>query len=171
MTFAGKILVIVIMGFALFFLAISAVVFATAPSWKKDTDKQKAIAKPLQDALTAAKADAATLETELANAKNARRTDAGKWESLKANLDAQNKQLQSEITEQRKSLESALQNTKTTVEEADARKKETDGLHEQLAAIQKQAKEYKDRQTELNERIRILQREVDVAKKNNAQLH
>jgi hypothetical protein len=170
MTFVGKILVIIIMVFSLFFLAISTVVFSTATSWKKDSEKQKATAKQLQDTLNTTKAEAASFETELANSKSARKVDAGKWEAQKANLDAQSKQLQGELTDQRKSLEVALQNTKIAVEEAEARKKETDELREQNAAVQKQANDYKLRQTELNEQIRVLQREVDIAKKNNSDL-
>ena len=39
MTFVGKILVVVIMVFALFFLAVSTVVFSTAKNWKDETAK------------------------------------------------------------------------------------------------------------------------------------
>ena len=41
MTFVGKILVIVIMVFALFFLAVSAVVFTTEKNWKDEVANQK----------------------------------------------------------------------------------------------------------------------------------
>src|SRR4051812_10427563 len=41
MTFVGKILVIVIMVFALFFLAVSVVTFSTAKNWKDETAKLK----------------------------------------------------------------------------------------------------------------------------------
>jgi|SRR5579864_5993197 len=170
MTFVGKILVIVIMVFALFFLAISTVVFSTATNWKTETEKQKATAKKLQDDLSTAKAESTNLETELNNAKNNLKVEKGTWEAQKSTLEAQNKQFQGDITDQRKSLEVALQNTKIAVEEAEARKKETDGLREHLAAVQKQANEYKLHQTDLNDRIRILEREVEVAKHNNSDL-
>src|SRR6267378_912916 len=57
MTFVGKILVIVIMAFALMFLGISTVVFTTAKNWKDATTKEKAkvsdLSKKNSDATTA----------------------------------------------------------------------------------------------------------------------
>ena len=41
MTFVGKILVIVIMAFALLFLGISTVVFSTHTNWKTATEAEK----------------------------------------------------------------------------------------------------------------------------------
>ncbi len=48
MTFVGKILVIVIMAFALLFLGISTVVFSTAVNWKTETAKQKKLVSDIQ---------------------------------------------------------------------------------------------------------------------------
>src|SRR5262245_39295328 len=41
MTFVGKILVIVIMAFSLFFLAVSTVVFTTERNWAEEVKKQR----------------------------------------------------------------------------------------------------------------------------------
>jgi len=48
MTFVGKILVIVIMAFALMFLGISTVVFTTANNWKEAATKEKQKVSDLQ---------------------------------------------------------------------------------------------------------------------------
>ena len=49
-----------------------------------------------------------------------------------------------------------------SVEEADARKKETDLLRGQLKSVQEQSNDYKIRQTELNDQIRpIFDEEVE----------
>jgi len=60
----------------------------------------------------------------------------------------------------------AQQNAKTALDEAEHRRNETGVLREQKLAVEKQADEYKLRQAELNDQIRILTRERDVAKKN-----
>src|SRR5215813_2919099 len=48
MTFVGKILVIVIMAFSLFFLAVSTVVFSTERNWAEEVKKQKEQVRQLQ---------------------------------------------------------------------------------------------------------------------------
>ena len=61
-----------------------------------------------------------------------------------------------EMTEARKAAEVAAQTTKTSLEQAQYLKNETVQLREQKSAVEKQANEYKLRQTELNDRIREL---------------
>src|SRR5215212_8901224 len=69
MTFVGKILVIVIMAFALMFLGISTVVFTTATNWKQATDAQKKQVAELSKKNSDATASLGTLKTELEKAK------------------------------------------------------------------------------------------------------
>jgi hypothetical protein len=170
MTFVGKILVIIIMVFALFFLAITTVVFTTETNWKAAHTKQGDQIKKLQESVNTAKAEAASLGTELEKIKTAHKAELGTWDARKSELETQNKQRQDEITAQRTDLETALQNTKILVTEAEARKAETDLLRNTLDAVQKQANDFKLRQTELNDEILSLKRELDVAKNNNKAL-
>lgn len=170
MTLVGKILVIVIMVFALFFLSLSTVVFSTATNWKTETEAQKKKVSELQNKLQTAEATGQNLEAAKGQAEAALKSERAQWDAQKAKLEAENNQVQKEATDQRKSLEVALANTKIAGEEAEARKKETDGLRETLAAVQKQANEYKLSVTDLNDQIRLLKRDLEVAKSNNSSL-
>lgn len=170
MTLVGRILVIIIMVFALFFLALSTVVFTTATNWKDENAKVKKSKDDLQKKLTQAQAefDARKNEFQIAVANhekakkdmNARITD----------LTTQNNRRQTEIQEQRKNVATALEEVRRTQDEAEARIAETTKLRETLSAVQAQANEFKLRQTELNDEIRILQRELQGAKENNQDL-
>jgi len=170
MTFVGKILVIVIMAFALLFLGISTVVFTTATDWKKETEKQRGEVTKLQTKNRDATAALDASKKDLAAAKTAHELAKKELDNRIAALETDTKRLQDEITQSRTSLEVAQQNAKTSLDEAAARKAETDLLREQKSAVEKQANEYKIRQTELNDQIRILTRERDVAKENNKDL-
>ena len=70
------------------------------------------------------------------------------------------------MTEARKALEVASQTAKTSLDQALALKNETDLLREQKSAVEKQANEFKFRQTELNDRIRELTRMLETATNN-----
>src|SRR5438270_3970055 len=102
MTFVGKILVIIIMVFALFFLALSTVVFTTATNWKEETKKQKDQVKKLQDQVSTAKAEAASLTKQLADDQGAHKAATDLLKGQIASLEGQNKQRQDEITEVRR---------------------------------------------------------------------
>jgi hypothetical protein len=170
MTFVGKILVIIIMVFALFFLAITTVVFTTETNWKKMATDQGAQIKKLNETISTTKADADSAKVELDKVKLSHKTDLATWDTAKAALEAQNRDRQTEITGQRMNLETSLTKSLAAVREAEARKSETDLLRTQLKDVQQQANEFKLRQTELNDEIRILQRELEVAKNNNKNL-
>ena len=68
------------------------------------------------------------------------------------------------------SLEVAQKNAKVALEDSAARKQETDLLREQKAAVEKQANEFKLRQTELNDKIRELSRMLETATNNATDL-
>ena len=170
MTFVGKILVIVIMIFAVIFLGISTVVFSTSTDWKKATEtargevqKQQSKNQELTAQLDAAKKD-------LTAAKASHEAAKKEMDNRIAALDADSKQRQDEITQSRTALEVAQQSTKTSLDEATALRQETTLLRDQKSAVEDQANKYKIRQTELNDQIRILTRERDVAKENNKDL-
>ena len=59
---------------------------------------------------------------------------------------------------------------RAALREAEAKKAETDQLRQQLAAVQQQANEFKIRQTELDDEIRILKRQLETAQNQNKAL-
>jgi len=166
MTFVGKILVIVIMAFSLLFLGISTVVFSTATNWKEATAKEKTKLSELQkkqsDALGAIEAS----KTELATAKAAHEAAKKQLADQIATLEGDRDRALGEMTEARKALEVASQTARTSLDQALALKSESDLLREQKSAVEKQANEYKLRETELNDRIRELSRMLETATNN-----
>jgi hypothetical protein len=170
MTYVGKILVIVIMAFSLIFLGISTSVFTTVKNWKTATDEQK---KKVSE-----------LTTKLGDAQKA--VDAAKKEldAAKGTFDALSKKMENEIKAQETQIATAQEqikqaagevgnaqaNAKTALEEAEARRNETLKLREQKSAVEKQANDFKLAQATLNDRIRELERILETATKNNADL-
>jgi len=166
MTFVGKILVIVIMAFSLLFLGISTVVFSTATNWKDATAKEQAKLSELQkkqsDALGAIEAS----KKDLATAKAQHEAAKKQLVDQIAVLEADKERALAEMTEARKALEVASQTARTSLDQALALKNETNLLREQKSAVEKQANEFKLRQTELNDRIRELSRMLETATNN-----
>jgi hypothetical protein len=170
MTFVGKILVIVIMVFALFFLALSTVVFTTSVDWKSEVTKLNDAKKKVTD-------EKNRLENNLKDA--AAKFEVAQNEAQKAEVDfkakiksltEQNSQAQTEITEQRKSVEVALEQVKAAQDEAEARIGESNVLRDNLKTVQDQRDAYLLQKTDLNQRIIILERELQVAQNNNKDL-
>ena len=64
----------------------------------------------------------------------------------------------------------AKQTAKSTLEEVEAKREQTNQLREQKSAVEKQANEFKLHQAELNDRIRELERLLETATKNNSDL-
>ncbi|WP_165224963.1 hypothetical protein [Aquisphaera insulae] len=170
MTFVGKILVMLIMALSLLFLGISTVVFTTARDWKKTSEAQKAVATKLQTELDSAKAAVAAAEKDL-------EAEKGKFQTLTKQLEDQVKSLETEntgktqeITRVGNQVASAETTAKTALAEAEASRNEAIQLREKRAAVEKQANEYKLKQAELFDRIRELERILETANKNNADL-
>ncbi len=170
MTFVGKILVIVIMAFALLFLGISTVVFSTHTNWKEATTKEKAKVQDLTKKVTDAKDEVARAEKDLAAAKTAAEAEKKALNDRLAQLTSDIENARKQATEAADQLGGTQKNMQIALDEANARKQETDQLRGQKAAVEKQANEYKLRETELNDKIRELQRLLDTAKKNEADL-
>jgi len=170
MTYVGKILVIVIMAFSLIFLGISTVVFTTAKNWKTATEEQKKkvgdLTKKLGDAQAGVQAAQKDLEAAKVN-----------FTALQAQLDNriklledENKRSQDLITTSRGQVGISETTAKTALDESEARRKETLQLREQKSAVEKQANEFKLRQADLTDKIRELERVLETATKNNADL-
>jgi hypothetical protein len=166
MTFVGKILVIVIMAFALMFLGISTVVFTTATNWKAATTKAKQQVADLQKKNSDAKTAAEALKKDFLAAKTEHDNATQKLQNSIAQLTENIENIRKEATAARSEVATAQTNAKTALEEAEHSRKEADRLREQKMEVEKQANDYKLRQSELNDSIRILTRERDVAKKN-----
>ena len=158
MTFVGKILVIVIMALALLFLGISSVAFTTAKNWKEATEAEKKKVSELDSKVKdfQGKIDLATKELDKAKADRKAAVDA--LEKRNVSLEEEKKRELDTASDARAKLEVAQQSAKTALDEAEARRKETEQLREQKSAIEKQANDYTIQQTELNDRIRELER-------------
>jgi soluble cytochrome b562 len=170
MTYVGKILVIVIMAFSLIFLGISTVVFTTAKNWRTATEEQKKKVGDLTKKLNDAQAGVQAAEKELTAAKGGFDALAQQLNDKIKLLEDENKRSQDQITAARGQVGIAQTNAKTALDDADARRKETDLLRGQKSAVEKQANEFKLRHAELIDRIRELERVLDTATKNNADL-
>ncbi len=170
MTYVGKILVIVIMAFSLIFLGISTVVFTTAKNWRTATAEQKKQVDTLTRKLGDAQAAVQAAEKDLAAAK-------ANYDALTTQLnnkikgqEDENARFQQQITQARTEVETAQANAKTALAEAEFRRNETLKLREQKAAVEKESNAFKLKQAELNDRIRELERVLETATKNNADL-
>jgi phage shock protein A len=170
MTFVGKILVIVIMAFSLLFLALSTVVYTTSRNWmvatKKEQDDSVKLKKKVQDAQAGSEAAKKGLE----DAKVAFAAEKTRLESALANQLEQNNRALSELTAARNQQVAADQTAKSTLEEVEDKRQQTELLRTQLSAVEKQANEFKLHQAELNDHIRELERTLDTATKHNADL-
>src|SRR5581483_517382 len=106
------------------------------------------------------------LNAEQQAAKAAQAAHQGEIDRLNAEVNRR----QDEITQQRTAVETAQENVRKAQDQAEAYQDELKLLRTQLAEVQKQANEFKLQQTEQNDRIRLLDRELEVAKKNNKDL-
>jgi chromosome segregation ATPase len=170
MTFVGKILVIVIMAFSLLFLALSTVVFTTSKNWmvatKKEQDEVVKLKKKIQDAQAVAEAAKKGLE----DAQVAYAADKSRLESALATQAEANKRDLDQLTAARNQQVAADQTAKSTLDEVEDKRQQTELLRTQLSAVEKQANEFKLHQAELNDHIRDLERTLDTATKHNSDL-
>ena len=170
MTFVGKILVIVIMAFALLFLGISTVVFTTHTNWKEETRKQREKVTELNKKGGELTAHVDVLTKDLEKAKSDHKLAIDAAEKRIAALDDENKRSLAETTAVRNELEAAQQNARTALSEADERLKETKLIRDQKSAVEKQANDYKLQQTELNDKIREQERQNATLEANKKDL-
>lgn len=170
MTFVGKILVGLITAFALLFLGISTVVFTANTNWKQATAKEKekvgALKKTLDDANSAK--EAAEKAAEQAKGDHKLRTD--ELNNQITQLTAQMKTSQDQATQAQNALGLTQKNMQLALDEATAKKAETDTLREQKAEVEKQANAFKLKQTELLDKIRELERQTETLKSNEKDL-
>jgi hypothetical protein len=170
MTHVGKILVLVIMAFSLVFLGISTVVFMTSKNWKTATEQQKQEVAKVKKKLDETQALADAAKNELADAQSKAQQATKVLEGRIRALEDQNKRDLSQIETVRGQLVTAQQSAKSALDEVEAKRNETNRLREQKAGVEKQANEFKLRQADLNDKIRELERVLETATKNNADL-
>jgi len=170
MTQVGKILVLVIMAFSLIFLGVSTMVFMTSKNWREETRKKTEEVNKVKKSLADEQAKLAEAKKNLEDAQAAAQQATKALESRIRTLEDQNKRDLAQIEQVRKDLEVANQTAKTSLDEVEARRKETMALREQKAAVEKQANEFQLRQAELNDKIRELERMLETATKNNSSL-
>lgn len=159
MTFVGKILVIVIMAFALLFLGLSTVVFTTHANWREAIEKTwKPKVADLNKQVTELTAlrDTAKADLEKAKAEHDQQTKLNGDRISK--LEEEIKQRQEELRALQGQVESAQQTAQTSLTQAESNRKEAERLREQRSEIEKVANQYKIQQTELNDKIRELER-------------
>ena len=175
MTFVGKILVIVIMAFALLFLGISTVVFTTATNWKEATDEGA------EEGHRSSRQEEPDDATEIVRARDERLTKAQGSSTTRPRRTCRTRVGEPRGRDQaapgRDHHDQARAARGRAAERQDGArrgrppgKQETDLLREQKSAVEKQANEYKLRQTELNDKIRELTRELETATNNNKDL-
>lgn len=170
MTFVGKILVIVIMVFALFFLAVSVMVFTTEKNWKDEAQGLKTSITKLQTEKGTAIAALEKTKSDLESAKQEVEEQTRLLQAQLKDLEQQNATKQQLLSEQNNSLATSQQTMQASLREAEARKAETDQLRDTLSEVQQQANQFKLTQTELNDQIRILERQLATATDNNKDL-
>lgn len=170
MTFVGKILVIVIMAFAILFLGLSTVVFTTHVNWKAAYDKESAKVKELASKSAILTNDVATEKDNKEKAIAAHKVATEANEKRIASLDEEIKRTQAEITDIRTKIETAQKNAELALADAKQRLAETLVIRDEKSAVEKQANEFKIQQTELNDKIRELERLNKTIDDNNKDL-
>ena len=170
MTFVGRILVILIMAMSLIFLGVSTVVFTTATNWKDETAKQSKIAGELKTQLSTAKGLQADAEGKLTQAQQEHAVATQALEKQIAALRDDNLKAQSGITAAQIALTDAEANAKLALEETQARTNDVKILRDQVSAVTDQANKFKIHQTELNNEILTLRRQLEAAERNAKQL-
>ena len=170
MTFIGKVLVVVIMAFALLFLGFSTVAFSTSKNWVTAIDVEKKKADELAKKLKDATAQSEAAKKDLENTK-------GQFDQMAKQLQGQLTALQDEISrnqaEEKKvrgQVDAAHESAKTTLSEVEAKRVQVNELRVQKAAVEKQASEFKRHQAELTDRITEVERLLETATKNNSDL-
>jgi chromosome segregation ATPase len=169
-TFIGKILVIVITCVSLLFLGISTVAYSTARDWPKAVSAESVKVDALKKKLQAIQQDADVAKKVLDDAKSAL---AAETKRLSARLSAVEEENKRDIDQEavvKEQLASAEQTARKLLEEVQAKREQIDELHKQQSAVDQQSKEFRAHQVLLSDRIRELERLLQAAAKNKADL-
>ncbi len=171
MTFAGKILVIVMMAMSLVFLGISTVALTTSSDWKAAIAKQNKANQEIQAQLTPAQAD---LQNFLGRLETAKKEHAGALGPVNAQIQKlrdEAKKDEATIEESSKTLLKHESDAKGTLEDVKNKNDDIIKLRQDVEAVNEQSRKFKSRQEELDAEIVNLQRMLDAAKINSSQIH
>lgn len=166
MTNVGKMLVIALTALAILFLGISTVAFTTASDWKAAVAARRQTVTDLTQQNNDATARIEALKKDLAKAQADHTAASRGLEAKIGQLAADIEKIQKETEATRVEVAAAQEKAKAALDVAEARRKDTDDLREQRRAVDAVAAEFKARQAELNDQIRLLTRERDVARKH-----
>ena len=171
MTFAGKILVIVIMAMSLVFLGISTVSLTTAIDWKATIAKQNKANQEIQTQLTTAQADLQNFKGRLDVAQKEHAGAVKPIDDRIAALKAEDQKDRTAIEEAQKTLLKHQGDAKGALEDVKGKNDDIIKLREERDAVDEQARKFKARQEELDAEIVNLRRMLDAAKTNSSQIH
>jgi chromosome segregation ATPase len=169
-TFGGKILVIVIVAFALSFLGISAVVFTTSKDWTNETKDEQTKIGDLKKKLTEAAGLAETAKKELEDAKRDFEAQSKQLNDRLTALEEENKRDLATITETHGQIDKAQQSARGILDQVQVKRKAVDGLLAEKKAVQEQASAYTLHQDELTDRVREVERLLDAATNHKSSL-
>jgi hypothetical protein len=170
MTFVGKILVCLIVVFSLVFLTVSLVAFTATRNWAEEVAVQKKAVQAKSTELSTVKAELDARKGELDAAKSEFQKQETALKSRITEQDAETKQAKTQLSEQIGNLEKAQENVRVAQAEAEARRTESDNLRKINSDIAERENGLKIKQTDLNDQIRELQRDLQVAQENNRDL-
>ncbi len=170
MTYVGKILVIVIMVFAILFLAFSVVVFTTEMNWKSRVDSLTTEVQKLKTEKNRLQGEVTTQISNVQGAKDELKKAQADADAAFKTISEQNTRRGAEVTDGRRKIEIALEQVAKAQAEAEARIAEAKILDENLRKVQLQSNEFKLQATELNQKILLLQKDLEVAQNNNKNL-
>jgi hypothetical protein len=169
-TFIGKILVIVITCVSLLFLGISTVAYSTAKDWPRAASIESVKVDALKKKLQAFQQEADVAKKVLEDAKAALVTETKSLTTRLSALEEQNKRDMDQETTVKEQLAAAEVTSRQLLQEVQAKREQIDQLHQQQAAVDQQAKEFRAHQLLLGDHIRELERLLQAAAKNKSDL-
>jgi chromosome segregation ATPase len=170
MTFAGKILVIVMMAMSLIFLGISTVALTTSTDWKAAIARQNKANQEIQAQLTTAQADLQNFQGRLETAKKEHAVALGPVDAQIKKLRDEEKTGQATIEESSKTLLKHESEAKGTLEDVKTKNDDIIKLRQDVESVSEQGRQFQTRQEELDAEIVNLQRMLDAAKINTSQI-
>jgi chromosome segregation ATPase len=170
MTFAGKILVIVIMAMSLVFLGISTVALTTSPDWRTAIKNQNKANQDLQGQLTVAQGDLQNFQGRLEIAKKEHAGALGPIETQTKKLRDDDRKDQGTTEEASKTLLQHESEAKTALEDVKNKNEDIIKLRQDVEAVTEQGRKFKTRQEEIDAEIVNLRRMIDAAKINSTQI-
>ena len=170
MNFVGKMLIIIIMLFSVLFMGLTTVVFMTAEDWKDKSEKaQSELTKAKSDLVSKDqvieenKAAVAAVQKQLDDEKTRHQGEVAQLVTLRTQLEDQKKDLETQRQVTQQLMESAQSEAKHRIAEASE-------IREKLRKTQDDSNTLQRQQTQLNEEIFNLKRNLATATGQNKNL-